>query len=58
MDNRDLSIELSSIIEYCCFPYPEKRGHPKAVLQGKNQFDFHRIVTKFDILSKKAKLSL
>jgi len=64
ISNKELADELISVIEYCCYPIPEKRGHKKAIEQstdreGKrkengNQFDFQRVVSKFDILSKKA----
>ncbi|MFT0156961.1 protein kinase [Tenacibaculum ascidiaceicola] len=64
LTNSELANELSEIIEYCCFPIPEKRGHPKAIhlsknrdgtkKQNVNQFDFHRIISRFDVLSKMA----
>lgn len=62
ISDKKLSEELTTIIEYCCFPIPEKRGHPKAIPSklnrdgGRNfnsyQFDFQRIVSKLDVLHK------
>ncbi|WP_297337353.1 protein kinase [Algoriphagus sp.] len=64
ISDKELGDELSKIIEYCCFPIPERRGHPKAITLSlnrdgsrnlnSNQFDFHRIVSKFDILYRMA----
>lgn len=65
ISDNELGNELASVIEYCCFPIPIKRGHPKAISSSldkegnrktyANQFDFQRVVSKFDVLSKKAK---
>ncbi len=52
--NQELANELAEVLEYCCFPFPEKRGHPKAIGQIGSQYDFQRIISKFDLLSKKA----
>lgn len=54
LSNQELAIELVNVLEFCCFPYPEKRGHPKAISQIGSQYDFQRVVSKFDLLSKKA----
>ncbi len=54
--NPNLANELAFIIEYCCYPYPEKRGHPNSLTQIGNQFEFHRTITKFDVLEKKSLL--
>ncbi len=54
ISNQELAADLIEVLEYCCFPYPEKRGHPKAISQIGNQYDFQRVVSKFDLLSKKA----
>lgn len=58
INDNELSIELSSIIEYCCFPIPDQRGHPKAIWQNgsrnPSQFDFQRLISKFDLLYRKA----
>jgi serine/threonine protein kinase len=52
-----LSGELAGILEYCCFPHPEKRGHPRAFEQIGNQYDLQRTVSKFDLLASKAEYS-
>jgi len=54
LSNTELADELGFIVEYCCFPYPEKRGHPTAISQMGNQYDFQRPITRFDVLAKKA----
>lgn len=64
ISDKELSDELSSIVEYCCFPISKKRGHPAALRISQNrdgsrnpnlnQFDFQRVISKFDILHKKA----
>ncbi|WP_412468047.1 protein kinase domain-containing protein [Pedobacter sp. KLB.chiD] len=46
--------ELGMLLEMCCFPYPEKRGHPKTLKQSGNQYDFERITSKLDVLATKA----
>lgn len=56
ISDNDLANELTIILEYCCFPYPEKRGHPKLIGGIGNQYDFERVVTKLNVLAKKAKL--
>lgn len=56
-DNQ-LAEELSKLIEYCCFPYPERRGHPIAIAQGGNQYDFQRFISRLDYLSKKAEYNI
>ncbi|MCD4792593.1 MAG: protein kinase [Bacteroidales bacterium] len=66
ISNEELKDELAQIVGYCCFPSPEKRGHPKAIAiatdrdgnrkENANQFDFQRTISKLDILSKKVSL--
>jgi hypothetical protein len=51
--NEVLTNELSEMIEYCCFPYPDKRGHPKVFNQTANQYDLQRVISKLDLLFKK-----
>ncbi|MBO9732401.1 MAG: protein kinase [Chitinophaga sp.] len=52
--NTELADELLSLINICCFPYPQKRGHPKSIAEGFNQYDLQRVISKLDILAKKA----
>jgi len=66
--DQNLANELAEIIEYSCFPIPNRRGHPKTLKISNdkngdrrtnlNQFDFRRIISKFDILTKRAKYNL
>ncbi|SDE21377.1 Protein kinase domain-containing protein [Mucilaginibacter pineti] len=58
ISNTVLSDEIGKIIEMCCFPYPEKRGHPKSIKQKGNQYDFERITAKLDLLRKKAEMNV
>jgi len=55
-DKEEIANELGLLLEYSCFPYPEKRGHPRALALIGNQYDFQRFITKLDILYKKATL--
>ncbi|AFL82555.1 protein kinase family protein [Aequorivita sublithincola DSM 14238] len=65
LDDKELSRELIQIITYCCHPIPELRGHPTNIRIAKNQelrgnklnqYDFQRLISKLDILAKKAQL--
>lgn len=50
--------EISQVVEYLCFPFPEKRGHPRTIeIRGSN-FNLERFVTKFDLLKLKAEYLL
>lgn len=65
--DQSLAKELTQIIKYCCFPIPSKRGHPKTLKTALDkdgnrrsnisQFDLRRVISKFDILSRKAKFN-
>lgn len=50
--NINLANELSTIVEYCCHPIPELRGHPKVLNSKLDQFDFQRLISKLDILAR------
>ena len=64
--NEKLAAELSRIVEYCCFPIPSKRGHPKTLKNSTdrhgnrvahlNQYDFTRTVSELDLLEKRLRL--
>jgi serine/threonine protein kinase len=56
--NDYLGDELCEMLRYTCFPYPNKRGHPVALNENGNQYDFHRIISRLDLLSKKIELDL
>lgn len=51
--------EISKMVEQLCYPFPEKRGHPKNIASklGSN-FNLERFVTKLDVLTKRAELKL
>jgi serine/threonine protein kinase len=54
LSSQELGKELVEVLEYCCFPYPEKRGHPTAIREIGNQYDLQRVVSKFDLLARRA----
>jgi eukaryotic-like serine/threonine-protein kinase len=46
--------EVSEVVEQLCFPFPDKRGHPRTIeLRGSN-LNLERFVTRFDFLKRKA----
>lgn len=49
------SNEIVEIIEYCCYPIPEERGHKKNIKEIDSQFSFRRAVSKLDLIKRKAK---
>lgn len=55
IENETLKEELGQIVEYLCFPKPEKRGHPRSILLRGSQYSLERFITRLDYLSKKAK---
>ncbi|MBR4135373.1 MAG: protein kinase [Bacteroidales bacterium] len=50
--------ELKQIVEYLCFPFPEKRGHPKNIASVGNSYSLERFITKFELLRRKAELNI
>lgn len=50
--------ELKQIVEYLCFPFPEKRGHPKTISRVGNNYDLERFITKLELLRRKAELNI
>lgn len=50
--------DLCKMLEQCCFPYPEKRGHPRAHELKGNPHSFERYITKLDVLRMKVELDL
>lgn len=50
--------ELTAIVEQLCFPFPEKRGHPKDIESIGSNYNLERYVSKFDYLYRKAEYSL
>jgi serine/threonine protein kinase len=53
--------DLCKVVEYCCYPLPEKRGHPRTIFSSLNKdgeikdnfnpYNFERIVSLFARLS-------
>lgn len=54
----EFKFELKKLVEYLCNPFPDKRGHPKNILTGSNNYNMERFVSNFDILKRKAELKL
>lgn len=46
--------ELSYIVRYLCYPFPEKRGHPRTIKLRGNNLNLERFVSRFDLLRRKA----
>lgn len=46
--------EISELVEYLCFPFPELRGHPKTIEHRGSNLNLERFVAKFDYLKLKA----
>ncbi|WP_343589131.1 protein kinase [Flavobacterium sp.] len=58
LGNSYFSKDLIEIIEYCCYPIPEKRGHHKSIKEIGNQFNFRRAIAKLDLIKRRAELKL
>ncbi len=58
IENETLQEELGRIVEYLCFPIPEKRGHPRSIKLRGSQYNLERFITRLDYLSKKLKYKL
>jgi serine/threonine protein kinase len=56
----EIKDELIGMIEYLCFPIPEKRGHPINVNPSNRtpNYDLHRTITDLDRMYRKAKIEL
>lgn len=50
--------EIIQLIEFLCYPNPQKRGHPKNIKSNGSNYSLERFVSKLDILQKKASLEL
>jgi serine/threonine protein kinase len=58
IDDNYFKNELRQLVEYLCFPFPEKRGHPKNIEGLGNNFSLERFVSRFDYLHRKAEYLL
>jgi serine/threonine protein kinase len=48
--------EVPGIVEQLCFPFPDRRGHPRTIeLKGSN-LNLERFVTIFDLLKRRAEI--
>jgi serine/threonine protein kinase len=50
--------ELTKAVEYLCFPFPEKRGHPLNIAERGNSYSLERFVSKFELLFRRAEYAL
>lgn len=50
--------ELRWVVERLCYPFPEKRGHPKNIASIGSSYSLERFITKFDVLHKRARYKL
>jgi serine/threonine protein kinase len=53
-----IKTELRTMVEYLCYPLPEKRGHPKGISTFGDQYDMERVIQRLDFLYRKAKYEL
>ena len=54
----DIADAVADLVEQLCNPEPVRRGHPKNILSGGNQYALGRYVSVFDRLAKRAELLL
>lgn len=57
ISNTSLANDIASLVEKCCFPYPDLRGFSSISDIHYIRYDFHRIISKLDLLSKKAEFN-
>ena len=50
--------ELKQIVEYLCFPFPDKRGHPKNISSIGSNYSLERFISRLDLLRKKAEYKI
>lgn len=48
--------ELRWMVERLCFPFPERRGHPRNIDSVGSNYSMERFISKFDLLVRKAEL--
>src|SRR5690606_25040787 len=58
LGNKKFSKDLLEIIDYCCYPIPEERGHKKSINEIGNQFNFRRAIAKLDLIKRRAELNV
>ena len=58
LGKNEFAKDIVEIIEYCCYPIPEKRGHLKSIKEIGNQFSYKRVISKLDFIKRKAELKV
>lgn len=58
LNNKPFTDDILEIIKICCHPIPEQRGHIKNKLSHGNQFNFVRIISKLDLMKRRAQLNI
>ncbi|EHM7983045.1 protein kinase domain-containing protein [Elizabethkingia anophelis] len=58
LGGKEFANDLIDIIKYCCYPIPEKRGHKKNVREIGGQFSYRRVISKLDLIKRKAELKV
>ena len=56
--NTSYATDIANLVGYLCNPDPQKRGHPKNIKPGINQYSLERIVTRCEVVARKAESSL
>ena len=58
ISDKEVGIELGSVIRQLCNPNPTRRGHPKDKVGFYNKYSLIRYISKFDVLAKKAEYNI
>jgi serine/threonine protein kinase len=53
-----VSDELTDLISYLCDPDPTLRGHPGNARAGSRNLDLERVVTRLDLMAKRAEIEI
>ena len=46
--------EITLLVEYLCYPFPEGRGHPRTIELSGSNLNLERFIARFDLLRRKA----
>jgi serine/threonine protein kinase len=58
LGNKHFSKDILEIINFCCHPIPEKRGHIKNHKEIGNQFSYKRAISKLDLIKRRTHLKI
>jgi len=58
LGKNEFANDIVEIIEYCCYPIPEKRGHKRNISEIGNQFNYRRVISKLDLIRRKSELKV